>query len=110
MLRNAFGVESVGLRATLVDARPVILTLMGRCPGSRTTVTIDETTLALLDKLAAAASGGRTRSAVVRAAVQQLAARERRRETEAQERAVLRKHRKHLDRALRAPVAAQARP
>jgi hypothetical protein len=41
--------------------------------------------------------------------VRELAAREREQEIEAHERAVLRKHRKHLDRALSALVAAQAR-
>ncbi len=73
-------------------------------------MTVDEPTLALLDDLAKAPGGRRTRSAVVRAAVREFAARTRQRESEAHERAVLRKHRKHLDRALRALVATQARP
>ena len=72
-------------------------------------VTVDEATLVLLDDLAKARSGRHTRSAVVRAAVRELAARERQREVEAEEREILRKHRKHLDRAARALVDAQAR-
>jgi len=71
-------------------------------------VTIDDDTLKLLDEL----TGGtarRSRSALVRTALREFAERERRREVEAKENAVLRKHRKRLARQARALIAEQAR-
>jgi metal-responsive CopG/Arc/MetJ family transcriptional regulator len=72
-------------------------------------VTIDEGTLKLLDELTNGASR-RSRSAVVRTALREFADRERRRETEAKESAVFRKHRKRLARQARVLVAEQTRP
>jgi predicted transcriptional regulator len=54
-------------------------------------VTIDETTLKLLDELANAAPQGRSRSALVRTALREFAGRERRRAIEAKEGEVFRK-------------------
>jgi len=71
---------------------------------------IDKDTLSLLDELVSGSSPPRSRSSVVRAAIRDLAFRERRRRTEAREAEVLRKHRKRLARQARALVAAQARP
>ena len=73
-------------------------------------VTIDETTLQLLDELAAASPQPCSRSALVRTAVREFAEKERQRETEAREHEILRKHRKLLARQARALVAEQARP
>jgi len=73
-------------------------------------VTVDEATLRLLDELASAASGRRTRSALVRAALRQFAESERRRETEDREREIFRKHRKRLAQQARLLIRDQARP
>ena len=73
-------------------------------------VTIDETTLHLLDGLAAALPRPRSRSALVRMAVREFAERERQRDIEAREHEILRKHRKRLARQARALIAEQARP
>ena len=73
-------------------------------------ITIDEATLKLLDELAAAAPRLRSRSALVRAALREFAERERRRETEAREHEVFRKHRKRLARQARMLISEQARP
>jgi metal-responsive CopG/Arc/MetJ family transcriptional regulator len=72
-------------------------------------VTIDETTLKLLDELIAASPQPCSRSALVRTAVREFAERERQRETEVREHEILRKHRKLLARQARALVAEQAR-
>jgi metal-responsive CopG/Arc/MetJ family transcriptional regulator len=72
-------------------------------------VTIDETTLKLLDELTAASPQPCSRSALVRTAVREFAERERQRETEVREHEILRKHRKLLARQARALVAEQAR-
>jgi metal-responsive CopG/Arc/MetJ family transcriptional regulator len=72
-------------------------------------VTIDEDTLKLLDELKGGTSR-RSRSALVRTALREFAEREHRREVEAKERAVFRKHRKRLARQARALIAEQARP
>jgi len=73
-------------------------------------VTVDEATLRLLDELASGASGRRTRSALVRAALRQFAESERRRETEDREREIFRKHRKRLAQQARLLIRDQARP
>ena len=73
-------------------------------------VTIDETTLHLLDELAATLPRPRSRSALVRMAVREFAERERQRDIEAREHEILRKHRKRLARQARALIAEQARP
>ena len=73
-------------------------------------VTIDEATLRLLDDLTAGESRRRTRSALVRAAVQEFAERERRQRIEEREREIFRRSRKQLAREARLLVAAQARP
>ena len=72
-------------------------------------VTIDETTLKLIDELAAASPRLRSRSALVRTAVREFAERERQRDIEAQEHEILRKHKKRLARQARALIAEQAR-
>ena len=72
-------------------------------------ITIDEATLKLLEELASTSPRLRSRSALVRTAVREFAERERRREIEAQEHEVLRKHRKRLARQARALIAEQAR-
>jgi len=71
---------------------------------------IDADTLKLLDGLVSGSSPRRSRSAVVRAAIRELAAREHRRRVETEEAAILRKHRKRLAHQARALVATQARP
>jgi metal-responsive CopG/Arc/MetJ family transcriptional regulator len=73
-------------------------------------VTIDETTLKLLDELTTASPRLRSRSAVIRTAVQEFAERERQRDIETREHEILRKHRKHLARQAGALIAGQARP
>ncbi|HWP60473.1 MAG TPA: ribbon-helix-helix protein, CopG family [Candidatus Acidoferrales bacterium] len=71
-------------------------------------VTIDEDTLKLLDELTGGASP-RSRSALVRKALREFAERERRRELEAKESAILHKNRKRLARQTRALMSEQAR-
>ncbi|TMB12448.1 MAG: ribbon-helix-helix protein, CopG family [Deltaproteobacteria bacterium] len=73
-------------------------------------ITVDEETLALLDRLARASRRRRSRSALVRAAVRELAERHHREEIEARERGILRKHKKRLAGQASALIAAQARP
>jgi metal-responsive CopG/Arc/MetJ family transcriptional regulator len=73
-------------------------------------ISIDEPTLKRLDALAAASARPRSRSALVRIAVQEFAERELRRQTESQESAIIRKHRRRLAQQARALVGAQARP
>jgi len=70
---------------------------------------IDEDTLRLLDELVSASSPRRSRSAVVRAAIRDLAAREHRRRLEAEDAAILRKHRKRPARQAQALIGTQAR-
>jgi len=72
-------------------------------------VTIDETTLKLLDELAAALPHPCSRSALVRTAVREFAERERQRDTEAREHEIIRKHKKRLACQVRALIAEQAR-
>ena len=73
-------------------------------------VTVDEVTLKLLDQLTEASPRLRSRSALVRKALREFAERERRREIEAKDGEVFRKHRKRLARQTRLLVAEQARP
>ena len=73
-------------------------------------VTIDETTERALDELVAASPAPRNRSLLVRRALRELAARERRRLEEVRESEVVRRHRSRLKREARALVASQARP
>ena len=72
------------------------------------TVTIDETTLNLLDELAASSPRHRSRLAFVRVAVREFAERERKRKNEAHESEVLHKHKKSLARQARYLIAKQA--
>lgn len=71
-------------------------------------VTIDETTLKMLDELSHGRSP-RSRSALVRKALREYAEAQLRREMEAKESAVFRKHRKRLARQARALISEQAR-
>ena len=76
-------------------------------------ITMDERTIELLDALVemlAEPSRRRSRSAVVRAAVREFAARESRRRLEQRESEILRRNRKRLERQARALIAEQARP
>ena len=71
-------------------------------------ITIDETTLQLLDELAEVTPEYRGRSALVRVAIREFAARARRRESEAREHKILHKHRKRLAQQTRALIEEQA--
>ena len=73
-------------------------------------VTIDEVTLKLLDELTDASPRLQSRSALVRTALREFAERERRREIEAKDGEVFRKHRKRLARQTRILISEQARP
>ena len=72
-------------------------------------VAVDDATLKLLDGLRDA-SPRRSRAALVRKALREFAERERRREIEAKDGAVFRKHRKRLKRQARNLISEQARP
>jgi predicted transcriptional regulator len=74
------------------------------------TIAIDEATSKLLDKLSETSLRRRSRGALVRAALRQYAARERRRTTEAKDGAIFRKHRKRLARQARVLISEQTRP
>jgi predicted transcriptional regulator len=74
------------------------------------TIAIDEATSKLLDELTETSSRRRSRGALVRAALREYAARERRRATEAKDSAIFRKHRKRLARHARVLISEQARP
>ncbi len=71
---------------------------------------MDESTLALLDKLIATSGTVRNRSAVIRAAVREFAEQARHREVEAHEGRILKEHRKRLARETAALIKEQARP
>lgn len=71
-------------------------------------MTIDETTLNLLDELAASSPRHRSRSALVRVAIREFAEREQKRKNEAHESEILHKHKKSLARQTRALIAEQA--
>ena len=72
-------------------------------------VTIDDTTLKLLDELTDSSPRHRSRSALVRTALREFAERERRREMEAKDGEVFRRHRKRLARQARILISEQAR-
>lgn len=72
-------------------------------------ITIDEATLKLLGELTTASSQARSRSALIRKALREFAERERRRQIEAKDGEVFRKHRKRLARQARALISEQAR-
>lgn len=73
-------------------------------------ITIDETTLRLLDELAVSSPQRKSRSALVRTAIRGFAEQQRRRKTEADEARILRANRKRLAREAKALVAEQALP
>jgi predicted transcriptional regulator len=73
------------------------------------TIAIDEATLKLLDELAETSSRRRSRAALLRAALRQYAEGKSRRESEAKDGELFRKHRKRLARQARALIAEQAR-
>ena len=73
-------------------------------------VTIDDTTLRLLDELAAGAPRRVSRSALVRTAIRGFAEQQRRHTTEAHEDRILRTHRKRLTRQAETLIAEQAWP
>jgi predicted transcriptional regulator len=73
------------------------------------TIAIDEATSKLLDELTEKSSRRRSRTALVRTALRQYADRERRRQSEAKDSAIFRKHGKRLAREARALIAEQAR-
>lgn len=73
-------------------------------------VTVDEATLKLLDELTDSSARLRSRSALVRTALREFAERERRRQIEAKDGEVFRKHRKRLARQARILISEQARP
>jgi len=72
-------------------------------------VTIDDATLKLLDELTGTSPRPTNRSALVRTALREFAVRERRREIEAKDGKVFRKHRKRLARQARLLISEQAR-
>ena len=73
-------------------------------------ITVDDETAEMLERLCLAAGRPRGRSALVRAAIRQFAEQETRRQQEEQEREIVRKHRRLLERDARALVKDQARP
>lgn len=73
-------------------------------------ITIDEATLKLVDELRETSPLLRSRSALVRRALREFAERERRKEIEAKDGEVFRKHRKRLARQARILISEQASP
>jgi predicted transcriptional regulator len=73
-------------------------------------ITIDESTLKLLDELAAGQPRARARSALVREALREFVERERRRAHERREGEIFKRKRKQLQRQAHVLVAEQARP
>ena len=71
-------------------------------------ITIDEPTLAALDRLCSADDGRRSRSALVRIAVQQFVEREHRTAEEGREARIFRRNRDLLKRQAKALIAEQA--
>ncbi|MBI1963613.1 MAG: ribbon-helix-helix protein, CopG family [Candidatus Rokubacteria bacterium] len=71
-------------------------------------VTVDDATLKVLDELTTGAGRRRARSALVRAALREFVARERRRVSEEREREIFRRHRKQLAREGRLLIEGQA--
>ncbi len=72
-------------------------------------ITVDEETLALIDELRGSSKEFRSRSALVRAAIREYAALEKKRSQEEREREIIRKNKNLLDRQLKALIAEQAR-
>jgi len=72
-------------------------------------VTVDEATLKVLDELTDGSTRLRSRSALVRRALCEFGERERRRQIEAKDGEVFRKHRKRLARQARVLISEQAR-
>ena len=72
-------------------------------------LTIDETTLQILDELTVTASQPCSRSALVRAAIREFVEREHRQKIEAREDEILEKYKKRLALQARALVTEQAR-
>ena len=72
-------------------------------------ITVDEETLALIDELHGSSEKFRSRSALVRAAIREYAALEKKRSEEEREREIIRKNKNLLDRQLKALIAEQAR-
>ncbi len=102
-------ISSPSIRAVALERLKTALGFSYKGHMKTIAVTIDETTLRLLDELAAALPQPRSRSALVRTAVREFAEREWRREAETREHEVLRKHRRRLARQARALIAEQAR-
>lgn len=73
-------------------------------------ITIDDSTLALLDQLVERSGRARGRSALVRTALREFAERARHQEVEAHEGRILKEHRKRLAREAEALIKVQARP
>ena len=73
------------------------------------TIAIDDATAKLLDELTETSSRRRSRTALVRMALRQYAKQTRRRESEAKDGGLFRKHRKRLARQARALISEQAR-
>ncbi len=73
-------------------------------------ITIDEETLAMIEELSGRSNLFRSRSALVRAAIRDYAAKLRRRIKEEREREIIRKNKDLLDRQLKALVEEQAQP
>jgi hypothetical protein len=71
---------------------------------------MDETTLGLLDRLASQSEHGKSRSALVRKAVREFAARHLRLAAEERERTILRRHRFTLRKEAEALLREQAEP
>jgi predicted transcriptional regulator len=72
-------------------------------------IAIDEATSKLLDELIEKSSRRRSRTVLIRTALRQYAARERRRESDSKDSTVFRKNRKRLARQARALISEQAR-
>jgi hypothetical protein len=73
-------------------------------------IAIDDATSKLLDDLTESSSRRRSRTSLVRTALRQYAARERRRNNDSKDAAVFRKNRKRLARQARVLISEQARP
>ncbi len=71
-------------------------------------ITVDEETLALIEKLYGPSSEFRSRSALVRAAIREYAEHVQRRREEEREREIIRKNKDLLDRELKALIEEQA--
>lgn len=110
---GALGAERFSASSVLADCLSVSLKrreIIDTIANMKTiAITIDDATLKLLDELRDASSR-RSRSALVRTALREFAERECRRQVEAKDSAVFRKHRKRLARQALALISEQARP